>query len=401
MNTFFLRVGLLSFVLMLLLPAGAMGKEKDFYVQMISEIDQQIKGMVIQQKSITQAQKELDSWTAQAGVWIDQYNRVNQKMIKAEQRAGDYSTMGGGQLDSTLASLKQELANIIAPPGGRVVGNTRYPSLNEVQVDMVEKGKEMKTLRMQYNDLTDELLKIDHQRDNFVADARDGLSLSFSENSELLQSLKKSFNEKSAIVKDGEIWCDQDRPPNGALGEGPIYCRDRKMALTIIVAKYRREMIRTGKKYSQKEMVDIVQRAQKRSNWIKNLIKSNELPRLKEALQKRKTQKLLFTDMVLTGCWRLHDPQGYDHAMLNIHEVGHEAYQAVLTKRGWLNYDVGHVLFVVERVNSTTFDGTETSVNNNRWYSTPLRIIVDRDRSGASYRTRDDMIILSPCSKGN
>lgn len=374
----------------------------DTHKNLIAEVDRKIDSNIRKQQINQQEQNEINAWTQQASSWIAEQERLNRLIINAKQRSGDYSTLNSQQLNSEIENLTRQLSSVIKPPGGKVIGNKRYSHLQEIYSDMIAKSEALEDLQQKEHDLQQSVLVLDTKREELVRQAKQNAQEFIRENNKLLAHMKNARNRRIEQVNSPHIWCEQQFTlKHGVLGEGPVVCRDRKMALIHLAHRYRAEMIRTGKPYSEEEMKKKIREVEKESSETKKFIKTKLIPVLNEAIDETEKLNRDVPEVTLvdpTGCWFMWLPNNNKKATLHIKHQGNSSYLGKVIDYGWLDLPNGHVLFNVERLNANTFEGTEYSVFNNQKTRTPLRLIVNKMRNHITYRTQHDMVTMSPCN---
>jgi len=399
MNRLFLIVFLCLFLLPVSLPASAQHNYED-YRALIGQIDMGVEKILLSRNANHRAQQSINQWTKDAGAWIDQQSNVNTQLIQAKNRAGNFATMTEGQLSSEIETLNDELANILKPPGGRLVGGQRYHHLEDIYAEMPIKSKELTRLQEDDYDLIQELNALDAQRDKYARAAEQASGMVVEENSKILNFLKDLRETRAIELNDPNIWCEQHYILTDELfTAGPIVCRDRKMAIIDLTVRFRNEMIRTGKPYDEQYIANLIKSTRDESIETKKFMREELIPELDKAIQhaEKVNRKAANPTVELAGCWLILHPGGRNHAMLSVSKDIYGNYTGKIVDYGWIGLSNGHVLFDLKRTNATTFDGMEHSIINKRQTETPLRIIVDRKRQSAGYRTRDDTLTLKPC----
>ena len=289
---------------------------------------------------------------------------------------------------------------MISPPGGRVVGNTKYYHLEDAYEEMVVKSKELERLQDQEHKLAQQMLALDAKRDELVREAVRSTESFIKENTQLLDYLKNVRNRRIEQVNNPDIWCERHYYlKDGITTPGPFICRDRKMVMVHLAQKYRAELIRTGKPFKANELADMVKEAQENSNKTKSILKNEAIPYVENAIYESEqlAQEAEIPLIDLTGCWFMWLPASDRRAVIHIGLKTNALYEGKIIDHGWLDLADGHILFKVNRLNPTTFEGTEYSINENKETRTRLRLTVDKDRNYTTYQTKDDIISLTPC----
>jgi hypothetical protein len=388
--------------LVVLLPTSATAQHNyEDYRALISQIDQDVERILRQRKANHQAQQTVDTWMQEAGGWIEEQQWVAGQLLQAKQRTGHFATMTDSQLQAEVKMLQNKLAAVSQPPQGRNVGGKIYYHLQDIYKQLDGKKKETDGLQSEDHDLTQKLLALDAKRDAYARNAEIDSGWAVEENDKIRNLLQETHDRMAAQVNDPSLWCEQQfYLRNGILSDGPVICRDAKLSIIDLTMRYRNEMIRSGKPFNQAELVEKIKKARDESVETKRFMRDEAIPQLQESIQYavKVNQQASDPPIELAGCWFLLHPGGRNHAAMTIEKDAYDQYTGIITDYGWIGLPKGHVLFRLKRVNATTFDGTEFSIINQQRTQTPLRIIVDRNRQSAGYRTSDDMITLRPCN---
>lgn len=361
-------------------------------------MDAAIDRILIKQRANRQARGLIDNFARAASGWFQLIDHNGKEIadVQRQIRERNFSTMNDSQLQSALQNLLNERAVIVSPPGGRFVEGRRYANIQQLQNAMSPKANELVALNSEYDKLSRELLRLDAERDVLMDEQREHNAL----DKKLLDELKTRYNETAKDMDDSNKWCERSYVfLDKEVIPGPAICTDMRLAMLAIVDAYKKKLNKTGDPADQQALANLIKAAQKVSNEVKQEMRQDILPSLKDkitrlqAVQKKQDRPIVD----LAGCWLLLQPGGGKPAVLNITKDQAGEYLATISNNGWIELPRGHILFSVARINENTFDGTEYSIINNRRSQTGLRVIVERTRKSASYRTRDDMVTLVPC----
>ena len=381
-------------------PANAQYNYED-YRTFISQIDQDVERILRQRKANHQAQHTVDTWMQEAGGWVEEQQWVAGQLLQAKQRTGHFATMTDSQLRTEVKMLQNKLTTVSQPPQGRKVGGKTYYNLKDIYTQLGSKKRETDDLQSEDHDLIQKLLALDAKRDEYARSAERDSGRKVQENEKILNLLQETHDRFVAQVNDPSLWCEQQfYLKDGILSDGPVICRDAKMSIIDLTVRYSMEKKRTGQPINQKELANKIKKARDESVQTKKFMREEAIPQLQESIQysEQVHQKAANPPIELAGCWLLLHPGGSNHAAMNIAKDDYGNYTGTIIDYGWVGLPKGHVLFRLKRVNATTFDGTEFSIINQQRTQTPLRIIVDRNRKSAGYRTSDETLTLMPCN---
>ena len=368
---------------------------------LIAEIDNEVAHNIRLRKINDEQQKEIDIWTKDASAWIEQQNRLSQAVNRARQRKGDYATLNRKQLQQEIDDLNNRLISVIKPPGGRMLGNKKYYHIEDAYKEMVVKSKELERLQDQEHKFAQKMLELDARRDELVRKAEKSTGKFIKENRKLLAYLKKVRNRRIEQVNNPDTWCEQQYYlKDGITSPGPFICRDRKMVLIHLAQKYRAELRRTGKPFKAEELAAKVREVQENSNQTKATLKNKAIPFIENAIYESEqlAEAAEIPAIDPSGCWFMWLPGSNRKAVIHIKLKDNAGYEGQIVDHGWLDLPDSHILFKADRINATTFEGTEYSIIKNIRTRTRLRLIIDKGRHTITYRTEDDMVSMTPCN---
>lgn len=404
-KTDYLLVVLLT--IFILLPISAQADDTQYFDKQevhISEIDNEIERVLRRRKVLTQEIKEIHNWSQQLSNWLGEQEKTTQALNQAKQNKGDYGTMRRDQLQDEIDSLEARLEKINNPPGGKRIGNNFYYSLNDAYNDISMQSEHLHVLHKQDFEYNQQLSVLDTKRDDFVRRAQESTGTFIKENKPFLDHLRNVREQRIREANDPLTWCEQhviEEPNSGLPHMGPVVCQDRKQTLIFMVHKYREEIIKTGEPYSEVAIKKMIRDLEAESERTKRLMRKRLIPQLEEAIAQaeidlKDAQKAQNINPV--GCWFMWLPSSNRKAIISIRDDRNPGYEGKISEHGWLNLPNGHVLFKVDRINAATFEGTEYSIFNRKKTWTALRLIIDENRNNMTYRTKDDMVNLTPCN---
>jgi hypothetical protein len=403
----FFAIKLWSFLFIFISPLTlSYSQQYGSHQEKIREIDIQIDQLLFKKKVNNRELDKLNQFSVKVGDEFEKLKNVNDEIARIEKaiQDKDYTTYGGNKsLKSELTDLQAKQQAIYQPPGGITINGEKFKNLQDLQNELVPLAKELLRLKRENGDLSQELLKLDTTRDDLVAQIPDHNQLESSRKKRIFTIEKEYYYQYISDINNPRKICWEEYSfNNGNPTPARPVCVERQVAVALIVRDYRDELNRTGGKFNKDDLVQKILKKITESGAAKESIKRNFLPGLRSKLNALQTEINSLNkpaDLTILGFWELSDGSP-NSPHIEIEPDGN-GFKGTVRRQGWIAQDLGHVLFRVDRINETTFDGTEFSftyhpVKKNTRIRTriPVRLIVNQNGSSISYRTKDDMLTL-------
>ncbi len=81
-----MRISCVILLAVLLVPMTVLAQEWDDKRDLIAEIDRQVEQAIRMRKVVLEEMKQIDAWTRQAGNWVEEQSRLQQKVNEAQQQ---------------------------------------------------------------------------------------------------------------------------------------------------------------------------------------------------------------------------------------------------------------------------------------------------------------------------
>jgi len=404
-----IKNSLFYFAVVLLLPNFIFAQ--NYYPSIndkINGIDMQIRNLISQRKINHENQETINAFVVEGGKWFKAISDIQNKINYAKSRSGDYSTFNKKDLLKEIQNLEQQKKEINSLNGGVTINRRTYNSINELQDALTEQSLLMVELINDDEKLSNDLQELDIIRDKMVADfetdekvnQKNILWNKLQHLKQKQQFLEEDYNKDSHDIVTPAIWCTK-KGKNSSLK-----CLHRNLYISTLTEVYIKKLDETGKKYDQNELAGMIKNAQKQSENVKKEAKYmlreryHELNALQQeigAIEKKYWEEENNIDIDPSGCWAIAIGTG-SRPQINIVKNAYGEFDGIIMDPGPLAYKKGKRLFTIARINSTTFKGTEYSHSESGITTRiSLRVIVQKGRNSADYRTSDDHLTLLPC----
>ncbi len=263
---------LFYFAIVLLLPSFIFAQ--NYFASIndaINGIDIQIRNLISQRKINHADQDKINAFVAEAGKWFTAISNIQNKISQARSRSGDYSTYSSQSIKQELQKLEQERNAINGLNGGVFIDDDSYSSINELKNGLTVKSKEMVRLINEDEKFNNELRTFDIRRDEMVAkiepdEKTDQRNVLWDKLQHL--KLKKTFyeedyNNDSKDIINPAIWCVK------ANKNSSLKCLHRNLYIAALTEAYIIKLDKSGKKYNQNELAEMIKNAQKQSIEVK------------------------------------------------------------------------------------------------------------------------------------
>ena len=400
---------LFNYIIILLFPFLSVGQ--NFYSSAkddINHIDIEINDLIASSKTNQENQEVINAFVAKTGKWFKASSDIKNKINKAKNRSGDYSTFSNQNLLQEIQNLEQQQKTINNLNGGITINRITYNSINDLKNGLSEQSLLMVELINEKETINNKLRSLDLRRDRIVADLekdertnqKDILWSKLNYLKQKIEYLEEDYNKDAQDLDSPAIWCTKK------FKNSSLKCLNRKLYISALTEVYIKKINKSGKEYDPNELANLIKNAQKQSNAVKEEAKYMMNERYDQLIAMVREKKILESKLLEevninidpSGCWVI--PVGTNRPQLNIYKKTNGEFVAKINKLGSLHEKyLGKVFFTVSRINATTFEGTEYNYSESGKLikRIPLRIIVNQNRSGLDYRTSDDILTLLPC----
>lgn len=396
---------LFIFLIISLFPISVVGQDYGTYQHAINELDVRIRNLVSDRKINRENQEKINAFVAEAGKWFTASSEIQNKINQARNSQN---------LEQEIQKLEQEQKAINSLNGGTYVVDKTYFSINELRSELTEKSKEMVRLINEDEQIRNNIQSLDIDRDKCVAGAESENKID-SDEEKILEDRKvhlnflgheyiEEFSKVYSNIKTEAIWCTQKDK------NSPLKCMHRNLYIAGLSELYINKLAESGKKYDENELAGMIKNAQKESKRVKDEAAPNILKKMDEQIKsmnqeineidkKLRDQEKIITDIDPSGCWIIGIGKG-TQPVVEIKENANGEFVGTVTTSGTIhkNYQ-GRVLFILTRINVTTFEGTEYAYTDKGYVKAriPVRIIINKNRRGIEYRTVEQILTLRPC----
>ena len=382
---------------LIFIPFPSLAQTQEQYE--IQQIDAQAESFAYEKKAARDGLRNLTIFATGAEAWFGKFDRVNANIRKAKQSSGEYATFNPSQLENALQQLNNERSQILNLNGGATVGGKFYTSMAQLKADY-SNNQERNNLYQRYTNASESLAGLYRQRDAVSSRLEEQEKNDLSWNKVKVQDLEADVSVLKNLAADSNLVCmvGFDQVIDGA----PPYMT-KKMLGTFVRDKYLDDLISIpGKKFNKQELKDQILNLLAQSYGIKEKIRNRIIPLKQQEIAelRRKIAEEENRSSDISGCWVLFISD-HDYPVVNITKGsfdGIPGYVARVTNVGVMDYiRPNHVLFVVNRVNKSIFEGWEYATDANGNPTTVrLRLFLNQKGDRMDYRA-DDMLSMGRC----
>ena len=394
---------LFASLILSIIPVSVIGQDHGTYQYAINQVDINVQNVIAKRKTNSENQKNINAFVTEAGKWFEARSNIKKKINQAKNNQSS---------QQYIQQLEQEQKAINSLNGGVTIDWKTYNSMDDLKNDLTEKSLEMVQLINEDEKLKNELKSLDIERDNYVAKAEkdektDQKNLLWDKIQYLKKKFKSNYEEYSKTSQNkvnDAIWCTKKD------GSSSLKCLHRNLYISALTETYIREIRKSGKEYDQNKLVEMIKNAQSESIKLKKeatymlrewyeLIKGME-QEIANLENKYRNWEEPDNNIDPSGCWLIVIGNGVK-PMVEIKAKPFEEFVGIVTRTGTIHEKYqNRVLFRLTRVNATTFEGYEYEYSDKgtRKGSVPVRIIINKNRTGIDYRTSDNILNLRPCN---
>lgn len=385
-------------VLIILATVPSLAQTQEQYE--IQQIDSKAERFAYEKKAARDGLRKLTIFATDAEVWFNNFARVNANIRKAQQGSGEYATFNPSQLQDELRQLHNERSRILNLNGGTDLGGNFYTSMAQLKADYAN-NQERNDLYRRYTNASESLTELNIQRDAASSRLEEQEKNNLSWNKTRVRDLEEDIVVIEKLANDPNLVCIFVTGLEN--GGTPSYVTKSKFG-NLFKDKYLRELQTTpGKKYNKQELKQQIEDALKYSNSIKNNIRTRIIPEkqreIAELRSKIAAEENRSSD--ISGCWVIFISD-HDYPVVNITKGSYDGipgYVARVTKVGVMDHvRPNHVLFVVNRVNKSVFEGWEYATDANGNSTTvKLRLLINNKGDRLDYQA-DDILTMARCN---
>jgi len=366
----------------------------------IQQIDSKAERFAYEKKAARDGLRNLMVFAKDAEAWFGKFDSVNAKIRKAKQSKGKYSTFNPSQLNDALNQLHNERSRVLSLNGGANIGGKSYTSMAQLKAAYAN-TQARDELNKRYTSASENLTRLNRQRDAVSSRLEKQEKNDLSSNKLQLQDLEEDIIVIQDLANNPDLVClvGFDQVVAGA----PPYVT-RKMYGSLVKEKYVRDLINTpGKKFNKQDLKQKLMTGLATSYSVKEQMRTREIPeKQRQAAElRRKIAEEEGRSSDISGCWVIF-VSDHDHPVLNITKGSYDGipgYVARVTNVGVIDHiRPNHVLFVVNRVNKSAFEGWEYATDARGNPTTvKLRLFLNKKGDRMNYRA-DDAFSMGRCN---
>ena len=367
----------------------------------IINLDLRIDNLMFERKMNHLEQDEINSFVSQAAKWFEDYTNIQSEIQQAHDGQSRDYTMNKVQFERKLQQLEQQRISTYNLNGGISIQNKFYKSIDALQQAYSQKGKEIITLVNNDEKISNEIRSANIERDQLMAQLEKGdLIHNKSESEVWRQSLEskanlltETINRDSDLINDANYICEVTR------AESPLKCIKKDLYIAVFTEAFIKICYDSNKPYNKNELINAIKNVGQNSKAVKELRRRHlqQLINERQSIYNQLNKERISLDP--SGCWIIGFGKG-TQPVIEITENANGEFVGIVTTTGTIhkNYQ-GRALFILTRINTTTFEGTEYAYTDKGYVKAriPVRIIINKNRTSIEYLTVDNILTLRPC----